>query len=206
MRVVLATGNAGKLREFRELLASMQLDLIPQSILGIETPEETGSTFIENALLKARYASACSGLPAIADDSGLSVDALCGAPGVYSARYSGFGASDIENRAKLLMAMKDVPDPARTARFHCVIVWVKAADDARPLIGTGVWEGLVLPAECGSEGFWYDPIFAPRVTSNMQKNNLYSSVAQMPANFKNLNSHRAVALRSVLQQWAALPK
>ena len=144
MRVVLATGNAGKLREFAELLGPFGLQFEPQSAFGIESPEETGSTFLENALIKARHAARCTGLPAMADDSGLEVDALSGAPGVWSARYAGVGASDAANVSKLLAALEGVPDAGRGARFRCVIVLLQSADDPAPRVGEGRWEGRIL--------------------------------------------------------------
>jgi XTP/dITP diphosphohydrolase len=160
-RVVLASGNAGKLREFSELLASTGRALIRQSELGIEPPPETGATFLENALLKARNAARLSGLPAIADDSGIEVDALGGAPGVYSARYAGEGASDAANLAKLLSALDDVPDPQRGARYRCVAVFVEHSEDPRPLVGEGTWEGRIIRDRRGSGGFGYDPGATP---------------------------------------------
>src|SRR5687768_13902586 len=152
-RVVLASGNRGKLREFAELLAGTSFELVGQSELGIEPPPETGNTFLANALIKARNASRLSGLPAIADDSGIEVDALDGSPGVYSARYAGEGASDDANLAKLLDALKDVPPALRTARYRCVVVFVEHFDDARPLVGEGTWEGQIIAGRRGSRGF-----------------------------------------------------
>ena len=138
MRIVLATGNAGKIREFADMLGPLGFEFVPQSAFGIEPPEETGETFEDNALLKARYASARSGLPAMADDSGLEVDALGGAPGVRSARYAGEGAGDLANLKKLLDAIETVPEAARSARFRCVIALVRGADDQAPTLGRGV--------------------------------------------------------------------
>src|SRR6185503_20573508 len=140
-RVVLASGNAGKLREFAELLANTGFEFVRQSELGIEPPPETGTTFLDNALIKARNAARLTGLPAIADDSGIEVDALGGAPGVHSARYAGENASDEENLAKLLGALHGLPPERRGARYRCVIVFVEHAEDARPLVGEGTWEG-----------------------------------------------------------------
>jgi XTP/dITP diphosphohydrolase len=194
-RVVLASGNAGKLREFSELLASTGRALIRQSELGIEPPPETGATFLENALLKARNAARLSGLPAIADDSGIEVDALGGAPGVYSARYAGEGASDAANLAKLLSALDDVPDPQRGARYRCVAVFVEHSEDPRPLVGEGTWEGRIIRDRRGSGGFGYDPSFVPRGDTR--------TVAEMPQDEKNLVSHRGIALRAFLAAYAA---
>jgi XTP/dITP diphosphohydrolase len=193
--VVLASGNAGKLREFSELLASTGLVLIRQSELAIEPPPETGATFLENALIKARNAARLSGLPAIADDSGIEVDALGGAPGVYSARYAGEGASDAANLAKLLAALDDVPDPQRSARYRCIVVFVEHVDDPRPLVGEGTWEGRIIRDRRGSGGFGYDPSFVPAGDTR--------TVAEMPQDEKNLLSHRGIALRAFLAAYAA---
>jgi XTP/dITP diphosphohydrolase len=144
MKVVLASGNKGKLTEFRQLFLNSNIELVTQDSLGIESPEETGLSFIENALLKARYASKVSGLPALADDSGLSVDALRGAPGIYSARFAGAGATDQDNVKKLLFELSSVEAASRQARFHCVLAFVRYADDPVPVIAQGHWEGLVL--------------------------------------------------------------
>jgi XTP/dITP diphosphohydrolase len=193
--VVLASGNAGKLREFSELLASTGLVLIRQSELAIQPPPETGTTFLENALIKARNAARLSGLPAIADDSGIEVDALGGSPGVYSARYAGEGASDAANLAKLLTALEDVPDPQRGARYRCIVVFVEHADDPRPLVGEGTWEGRIIRDRRGSGGFGYDPSFVPAGDTR--------TVAEMPQDEKNLSSHRGIALRAFLAAYAA---
>ena len=158
-RIVLASGNAGKLREFGALLAPTALEVHPQSAFGVDSAEETGVTFIENALLKARHASRATGLPALADDSGLEVAALGGAPGVYSARYAGAEASDADNVDKLLAALADEPD--RRAAFHCVIVALRHPDDPTPLVAEGRWTGRIAMAPSGSGGFGYDPVFLP---------------------------------------------
>lgn len=200
LRVVLASGNRGKLREFAEMLANTGVVFEPQSAFGIEPPEETGRTFLENALLKARHAARLSGLPAMADDSGLEVDALGGAPGVYSARYAGVGASDAANVARLLAALEDVPDSARTARFRCVIAFVRSADDAEPIIGEGCWSGRLLRAPRGADGFGYDPIFSPERPEDPSIR-ADSSVAEWPASLKHRYSHRGAALRDWLAQW-----
>jgi XTP/dITP diphosphohydrolase len=193
MKAVLASGNAGKVREFAALLAARDIELVPQSVFGIVPPEETGRTFLDNALLKARHAAG-AGLPALADDSGIEVDALDGRPGVRSARYAGEQASDADNLALLLRELAGVPDARRTARYHCVLAWVRDPQDPQPLIATGVWEGRVLTAARGTGGFGYDPVFQPH--------GLEVSAAQLPAAQKNLLSHRAQALRALL---AALP-
>lgn len=192
MRIVLATGNAGKIREFADLLGPLGFEFLPQAEFGIEPPEETGETFEDNALLKARYAAALSGLPAMADDSGLEVDALRGAPGVRSARYAGEGAGDLANLKKLLEAMQSVPDDSRSARFRCVIALVGRAEDRSPVLGRGVWEGAILRAPRGSGGFGYDPVFAPRGEQR--------SVAELAAAEKHAQSHRGAALRDLHAQ------
>jgi len=193
-RVVLASGNAGKLREFSELLAQSGFELVRQSDFGITPPPETGATLLDNALIKARNAARISGLPAIADDSGIEVDALQGAPGVYSARYAGEDAGDEANLAKLLAALEGLPPERRTARYRCVIVFVGSERDARPLVGEGTWEGRIIPARRGSGGFGYDPSFVPAGDSR--------TVAEMPAAEKNLQSHRGQAMRAFLAQLA----
>ena len=191
-RVVLASGNAGKLREFSELLGPSGFDLVRQSEFGITPPPETGATFLENALIKARNAAQLSGLPAIADDSGIEVDALGGAPGVFSARFAGEDASDEANLAKLLAALEGLPPEKRTARYRCVIVFVDSALDARPLVGEGAWEGRIIAARRGTGGFGYDPSFVPVGETR--------TVAEMPAAEKNLQSHRGQAMRAFLAQ------
>lgn len=189
-RVVLASGNPGKLREFVELLAGTGFELVRQSELGIVPPPETGSTFIENALIKARNAARLAGLPAIADDSGIEVDALEGAPGVYSARYAGEGASDEDNLAKLLAALDGVPAARRTARYRCVVVFVERFDDPQPLVGEGTWEGRIIGERRGTGGFGYDPSFVSLGESR--------TVAEMPSAEKHLQSHRGQALRAFI--------
>ena len=193
MRIVLATGNRGKLAEFAQLLAPLALSFEPQSAFGIEPPEETGTTFAANALLKARHAARCSGLPAMADDSGLEVDALGGAPGVFSARYAGAGATDPANIAKVLEALEGVPATARTARFRCTIAFVRSADDASPLLAEGVWPGRILGAPRGRGGFGYDPVFEDAVSG--------LSAAELSLEVKNSRSHRARALAALLSRW-----
>lgn len=187
-QIVLASGNAGKIREIQAILANQVI--VPQSVFNVAECEETGTTFVENAILKARNAAAQSGLPAIADDSGIIVDALHGAPGVRSARYAGEGATDQDNVQKLLNALASVPGQQRTARFVCVIVLMRHAADPCPLIAQGVWEGRILPQPIGEGGFGYDPVFW--LESHQ------CSSAQLPADVKNALSHRGQALRQLL--------
>jgi XTP/dITP diphosphohydrolase len=190
-RVVLATGNRGKLREFAELLEPLALDVRPQSEFGIEPPPETGTTFAENALIKARNAACIAQLPAIADDSGIEVDVLDGAPGVYSARFAGPDATDADNLAKLQLAIRGLPHERRGARYRCVIAFVQSADDPAPLLAEGVWEGRLIDTPAGDGGFGYDPIFVPHGEER--------TVAELPAELKNQHSHRGQALRALLQ-------
>lgn len=158
-KVVLATGNAGKVRELASLLSDFGLDVVAQTELGVDSAEETGLTFIENAIIKARHAAKMTGLPAIADDSGLAVDVLGGAPGIYSARYSGENATDQQNLEKLLHTLRDVPDDKRQARFHCVLVYLRHAEDPTPIVCHGSWPGVITRQAAGNGGFGYDPIF-----------------------------------------------
>ena len=194
MRVVLASGNRGKLREFTQLLAPSGITFIAQAELGIEPPEETGATFAANAILKARHASAISGLPAMADDSGLEVDALDGAPGVHSARYAGEAADDAANIARLLAELRALkcafgPETTR-ARFRCVIALVRVADDPAPQLAHGAWEGYIAAAARGNGGFGYDPVFVDLASG--------STAAELPSEIKNARSHRGQALRALL--------
>jgi XTP/dITP diphosphohydrolase len=193
--LVVATGNPGKLREFEVLLEGLPFDIVAQSDLGVMPPEETGSTFLANALLKARHAAQITHSAAIADDSGLEVDALQGAPGVYSARYAGSGADDARNNAKLLAALQDVPDALRTARYRCVLVFVDGPHDAHPLTAAGVWEGAVLREPRGSGGFGYDPYF--------WSSELGMTAAQMSPAEKNQRSHRGMALGALRELLSA---
>ncbi|WP_148051837.1 XTP/dITP diphosphatase [Atlantibacter hermannii] len=190
-KVVLATGNAGKVRELASLLQDFGLDIVAQTDLSVESAEETGLTFIENSILKARHAAAITGLPAIADDSGLAVDALGGAPGIYSARYAGVDASDRQNLEKLLVALKDVPDGQRQAQFHCVLVYLRHADDPTPLVFHGVWPGEITHAPAGEGGFGYDPIFY--VPSEGK------TAAELTREEKSAISHRGQALKQLLE-------
>lgn len=192
MKIVLASGNAGKLRELAAILAPLGHEVLPQSSFGIETPPETGTTFLENALLKARHAASGSGLPALADDSGIEVDALGGRPGVYSARYAGERATDLANLEKLLEELRGTSPEKRTARYRCVIVLARSASDAHPLIALGTWEGRILIAPRGTGGFGYDPIFQPA--------GLTVTAAELSAGEKNSRSHRGQALRALVEQ------
>jgi XTP/dITP diphosphohydrolase len=187
MKAVLASSNAGKLRELAAILSPLGYELVTQNSLGIDTPPETGTTFAENALLKARHAARLSGLPAIADDSGIEVDALDGRPGIYSARYAGEDATDLANLRKMLDELRGVPPDLRSARYQCVIAFARSADDPAPLIAHGSWEGRVLTAPRGTGGFGYDPIFQPI--------GLDVTAAELPAAEKNARSHRGEALR-----------
>ena len=189
-RVVLASSNKGKVREFRELLAGRGMAVVPQSDFAVPDADETGLTFVENAILKARNAAVHTGLAAIADDSGLEVDYLNGAPGIYSARYAGDGGS-AANNAKLLQALADVATEQRGARFQCVLVYLRHADDPTPIICQGTWEGRILTAPRGEAGFGYDPLFwVPEEGC---------SSAELSAERKNELSHRGQALRCLLK-------
>lgn len=189
-RIVLASNNPGKVREFNALLADLAIQVIPQANFGIPEADETGLTFVENALIKARNAAAHSGLPAIADDSGIEVDALNGAPGIRSARYAGPSASDTANNDKLLAALEGVPDAERTARYQCIIVYLAHAEDPTPIICQGAWEGRILMAPRGEHGFGYDPLFFVPTHGR--------SSAELDPEIKNGLSHRGKALRELL--------
>ncbi|MCC8364171.1 RdgB/HAM1 family non-canonical purine NTP pyrophosphatase [Lysobacter sp. A6] len=188
-RLVLASGNAGKLVELRDLLGDAGLQLHPQSEFGVRDVDETGLTFVENALLKARHAARETGLPSLGDDSGLCVDALGGAPGLYSARYAGAHGDAQANIAKLLDALRDVPDDARTAHFHAVVVLLRTPDDPQPIIAEGRWPGRILHAPRGDGGFGYDPVFL-----DMQLN---ASAAELDPATKHARSHRGLALAAL---------
>ena len=191
-RLVIATGNVGKLREFQALLHDLPFLAVSQTSLGVPAAEETGSTFLANALLKARHAAEATGEAAIADDSGLEVDALGGAPGVYSARYAGPGADDAANNAKLLRALQDIPAPLRRARYRCVLVYADGPDDPAPLRAEGSWEGLIVDVPRGTGGFGYDAHFwLPE---------LGMSAAELDPAEKNRLSHRGQALRRLRAQ------
>jgi XTP/dITP diphosphohydrolase len=191
-KFVVATGNRGKLREIRALTDGLGIEVVPQSEFAVPEVDETACTFVENAILKARQAARYSGLPALADDSGLEVDFLQGAPGVRSARYGGSGAGDQANNDKLLQALEGVPEARRGARFRCVMVFLRHPEDPSPLIGQGVWEGRILSRSRGSGGFGYDPVFwVPE---------LGCSVAELSPVDKNRLSHRGLALQSLFGQ------
>jgi XTP/dITP diphosphohydrolase len=195
-KVVLATGNNGKLDELQQILGGTGTQFVTQKSLGISDAEETGLTFVENAILKARHASAASGLPAIADDSGLEVDALFGEPGIYSARFAGIGASDLENNTKLLRLLLNVPEEQRTARFQCVIVFLRNPFDATPVICQGTWEGSIMESPAGKGGFGYDPLFLVPGKD--------CSSAELEPAIKNSLSHRGKALQQLLENWQQL--
>lgn len=195
-KVVLATGNPGKVREFGALLQALSIEVVPQSDYAVPAVVEDGLSFVENAILKARQACEHTGLPSLADDSGLEVAALNGAPGIYSARYAGPDANDQDNVTKLLQALSDTPDVERSARFQCVIVYMRHALDPTPLICQGSWEGRILRAVQGDNGFGYDPVFyVPSHTC---------SAAQLDRATKNRISHRGQATDQLRQQLAAL--
>ena len=188
-RLVVATGNPGKLREFRALLAGLPFEVVAQSELGVPAAEETGATFAANALLKAHHAASATGEAALADDSGLEVDALGGAPGVFSARYAGAGASDAANNEKLLAALGDRPPAARGARYRCALALVAGPDDLEPTVVEAAWEGVILDAPRGTGGFGYDPLFwLPEQAA---------TAAQLPAEEKNRLGHRGRAFAAL---------
>jgi len=203
VKIVLASGNKGKLKEFSELLAPYDFEVFPQSDFNVEPPEETGLTFIENAIIKARYASKISGLPAIADDSGLAIDALNGQPGIYSARFSekemGESVSDqtnidlaLKKLAALSTANKETEDVDRTARFHCVLVYMTHAEDPTPVVCHGQWQGSIALNQSGVDGFGYDPIFwVPEFGC---------TAAELTKEQKNSRSHRGLALKQLIAQ------
>lgn len=192
-KIVLASGNAGKLREFSQLFSTWKIEVLPQSEFDVVDAEETGLSFIENALIKARHASRISDLPALADDSGLAVDALGGAPGIYSARYSGEGATDASNNSKLLSALHGVETLARDASFHCALAFVRRYDDPVPLVCSAQWRGRILEKPMGEQGFGYDPLFL--VPSEGMTS------AQLPREVKNRLSHRAQAMALFEVMW-----
>ena len=189
-RIVLASGNPGKVREIRRILGEFGVEIVPQTELGVGDADETGSSFVENALIKARHAADLTGLPAIADDSGLVVDALDGRPGVYSARYAGVRASDDDNIEKLLRELHGVPDDKRTAAFHCCAVYV-SADNSTSLVAEGRWQGRILGERRGSGGFGYDPVFFDPECGR--------SAAELGPELKNARSHRGKALAALAE-------
>jgi len=190
-KIVLATANDGKIREFQDILANVSFNIISQKKIGIVSCAETGLTFVENAIIKARNASMNCGLSALADDSGLVIDALQGQPGILSARYAGEDASMNDNIAQVLWQMQDVPEEQRTAHFCCVIVYLRYAQDPSPIICQGEWHGKILTEKHGKNGFGYDPIFF--VPSHS------CSAAELPSEIKNKISHRALALRQLIK-------
>lgn len=196
--IVLASGNAGKCREFQQVLQPAGVELTLQKSLGIDDADETGLTFVENAIIKARHAAQLSGIPALADDSGLEVDALNGAPGIYSARFAGANATDASNNDKLLQLLKDVPPLQRSARFHCVLVLMRHATDPTPLICQGSWAGRIIDSPRGDNGFGYDPLFFVDA--------LNATAAQLPPETKNRVSHRGQALALLLQSLQQQPE
>ena len=191
-KIVLASSNKGKVREIGELLAELDMQVVPQSEYSVVDADETGLSFVENAILKARHAAQHTGLPAIADDSGLEVDALNGAPGIYSARFAGQGASDSDNVQKLLRELKALGEVPRTARFQCLMVYVRHALDPTPLICQGTWEGVIIDTPQGDNGFGYDPIFYVPTDK--------CTAAQLPPERKNALSHRGQALKCLLDK------
>jgi len=195
-KIVLASGNQGKLREFAQLFAPMDIEVIPQSEFDVPEAEETGLTFVENAIIKARNAAEHTGLPAIADDSGIEVDYLLGAPGIYSARFSGPNASDQDNLNALLAALENVPDNERNARYQCLLVMMRHSKDPTPLICQADWQGRILPSPIGDGGFGYDPIFwVP---------DMECSAAQLTAGEKHAISHRGKAIRQFMTAFRSL--
>ena len=199
-KIVLASSNQGKLREFKQILSAKNFELIPQSTFNFVDADETGLSFVENAIIKARHASELTGLPSLADDSGIEVDALQGRPGIYSARYAqvqGLSVDqDKENNKKLLLELADIPEPLRTARFQCVIVFMRHPQDPTPLICQGSWEGQILTEEAGVNGFGYDPLFF------VPSHNCTS--AELSKEIKNNLSHRGKALRELMKCWQPL--
>jgi len=191
-KIVLASGNAGKVREINRLFADSGIEIVPQSDFDVPDVAETGTTFVENAIIKARHAAQCTGLPAISDDSGIEVDALDARPGVFSARYAGEGASDEDNNNRMLEELRGVPEAERTARYQCLIVFMRSHTDPVPIITQGSWQGRILEAPQGDGGFGYDPIFF--VPSHG------CSGGELPLEVKNTISHRAIALKAMLAE------
>lgn len=190
-KIVLASGNKGKLKEFNQVLADLGVEVVPQSEFNVSDADETGLSFVENAILKARHAAEVTGLPALADDSGLEVDALQGAPGIYSARFSGEDATDAKNNELLLEKLEGIPSEQRSARFRCVLVFMRHANDPTPLICQGSWEGTILERASGSNGFGYDPLFwIPE---------LEKASAELAPEQKNKLSHRGQAVQLLKQ-------
>lgn len=190
-RIVVASGNAGKIREINQILSGLHIEAQPQTQFGVPDVEETGLTFVENAIIKARNAAQHTGMPALADDSGIEVDALNGEPGIYSARYAGKGASDAENLEKLLEELDQVTEAKRTARFQCVMVYMAHDKDPTPIICQGTWEGRILFTPRGGNGFGYDPVFYVAGYD--------CSAAELDSTTKNSLSHRGQALAKMLE-------
>lgn len=195
-KIVLASSNKDKIVEIKSLFKNLNLELIPQTELKIEDADETGTTFFENAIIKARHAAKLSGLPAIADDSGLSVDYLHGAPGVYSARYAGKNATNNDRIQKLLTELKNAPEEKRTGSYHCVIALMRSADDPAPIICHGQWDGIILTELRGDKGFGYDPIFY--IATH------HCTVAEMDLTEKNRISHRGKAFKQLSEKLIAI--
>ncbi len=191
-KIVLASGNAGKVREINKLFTGCGIEVIPQSEFNVSEVPETGTTFVENAIIKARHAAQCTGLPAIADDSGIEVDALNARPGVYSARYAGEGASDLDNNNKMLSELEGIADAERTARYWCILAFMRHEDDPVPIITQASWEGRILEAPRGDGGFGYDPIFYVPTHA--------CSGGELALEEKNKISHRALALQTMLEE------
>lgn len=191
-KIVLATGNKGKVKELAKMLAPLNFDVVPQSEFDVPEVAETGTTFVENAIIKARHAAAITGLPAIADDSGLAVDALNGSPGVYSARYASVDATDQDNIDKMLIEMAGIPSDNRSARFLCVLVYMQSAEDPTPIICQGEWHGSITEQQYGEKGFGYDPIFWVAGQE--------CTAAELSADLKNQLSHRADALTKLTKK------
>jgi XTP/dITP diphosphohydrolase len=189
-KLVLASNNKGKLKEFQAIFSAAGIEVEPQSLYNVEDAEETGLSFVENAIIKARHACTVTGLPALSDDSGLEVDALQGQPGIYSARFSGANATDATNNAKLLELLRDTPDADRTARFHCVLVLMRHAADPVPLVFHGQWEGVILHQPSGTNGFGYDPLFFANEQQQVS--------AELEPAVKNRVSHRGQAVNQLL--------
>ena len=192
-KIVLASGNAGKVREINKLFAGCGIEVVPQSDFNVPEVPETGTTFVENAIIKARHAARLTGLPAISDDSGIEVDALDARPGVYSARYAGEGASDLDNNNKMLEELRGIPEAERTARYWCLLVFMRHHNDPVPIITQASWEGRILEAPLGDDGFGYDPIFY------VPTHNCASGELSMEE--KNKISHRALALQAMLEEF-----
>lgn len=192
-KIVLASGNKGKLREFAQLLSPLNITIVPQSDLDVIEAEEAGLSFVENAIIKARNACKQTGLPAISDDSGIEVDALQGAPGIFSSRYAGPGATDQDNIDTLLTAINDVPETERSARFQCVVVYMRHAEDPTPLICQGTWHGQIMLQQSGDGGFGYDPIFFVAETE--------TSAAELTPEQKHAISHRGQAMRCFISEF-----